>query len=190
MKNNIFKGELVRWNEGKGFGFISSKELNKDIFIHISSLKRMKRRPIVGDIIYFKEHIGSDGKVKAIDASIEGAELMKNTVRKKRNLKKNNNNFSSLIYFSIFIAIGVFAYSKGTETTPQIITKAPSIGSTALVNFTSGSKATERYSCQGKIYCSEMTSCAEATFYQNNCPGTKMDGDRDGIPCESQWCSW
>ncbi|MCI5222285.1 MAG: hypothetical protein D3924_06325 [Candidatus Electrothrix sp. AR4] len=33
-----------------------------------------------------------------------------------------------------------------------------------------------------------MTSCEEATFYQRNCPGTKMDGDRDGVPCEKQWC--
>ena len=43
---------------------------------------------------------------------------------------------------------------------------------------------------KGKIYCSEMTSCGEAKFYQRNCPGTKMDGDGDGIPCESQWCGW
>jgi hypothetical protein len=46
----------------------------------------------------------------------------------------------------------------------------------------------ENYTCSGKVYCSEMTSCEEALFYQRNCPNTKMDGDRDGIPCESQWC--
>ncbi|WP_374012942.1 excalibur calcium-binding domain-containing protein [Pseudoxanthomonas koreensis] len=22
-----------------------------------------------------------------------------------------------------------------------------------------------------------------------HCPGTKMDGDNDGVPCETQWCS-
>jgi hypothetical protein len=46
----------------------------------------------------------------------------------------------------------------------------------------------ERYSCQGKVSCSQMTSCEEAEFYQDNCPNTKMDGDNDGIPCEKQWC--
>lgn len=45
-----------------------------------------------------------------------------------------------------------------------------------------------KFSCQGKKHCSEMTSCAEATFYIRNCPGTKMDGDHDGVPCEKQWC--
>lgn len=46
------------------------------------------------------------------------------------------------------------------------------------------------YQCKGKVYCSEMTSCAEATFYLRNCPGTKMDGDNDGVPCEKQWCGY
>ncbi|NOS94018.1 MAG: hypothetical protein HOP30_19035 [Cyclobacteriaceae bacterium] len=34
-----------------------------------------------------------------------------------------------------------------------------------------------------------MTSCKEAMFYQENCSGTRMDGDNDGIPCEQQWCN-
>ncbi|MGB5407725.1 MAG: excalibur calcium-binding domain-containing protein [Thiogranum sp.] len=42
----------------------------------------------------------------------------------------------------------------------------------------------------GKTHCSQMSSCKEAKFYLNNCPGTKMDGDGDGVPCESQWCSF
>jgi hypothetical protein len=46
-----------------------------------------------------------------------------------------------------------------------------------------------RFACDGRTYCSQMHSCEEATFFLKNCPGTKMDGDHDGIPCESQWCS-
>jgi hypothetical protein len=53
--------------------------------------------------------------------------------------------------------------------------------------FTTQSQQRE-YKCEGKIYCSEMTSCEEAKFYLKNCPGVKIDGDGDGIPCESQWC--
>ena len=46
-----------------------------------------------------------------------------------------------------------------------------------------------RFKCDGRIHCSQMTSCAEATYFLKNCPGTKMDGDNDGIPCEQQWCN-
>ncbi len=44
------------------------------------------------------------------------------------------------------------------------------------------------FSCQGKTYCSQMLSCEEAQFYLAYCPSVKIDGDRDGIPCESQLC--
>ena len=44
------------------------------------------------------------------------------------------------------------------------------------------------FKCDGRTHCSQMTSCAEATYFLRNCPDTKMDGDHDGIPCEQQWC--
>ena len=44
------------------------------------------------------------------------------------------------------------------------------------------------FKCDGRTYCSQMTSCEEATFFLRNCPGVKMDGNNDGIPCEKQWC--
>ena len=28
----------------------------------------------------------------------------------------------------------------------------------------------------------QMASCGEASFYQQHCPDTKMDGDGDGVP--------
>jgi hypothetical protein len=44
------------------------------------------------------------------------------------------------------------------------------------------------YRCDGRRYCSQMSSCAEAKFFLANCPGVEMDGDKDGIPCEQQYC--
>ena len=44
------------------------------------------------------------------------------------------------------------------------------------------------YECDGRTYCSQMTSCEEAEFFLANCPGVKMDGGDDGVPCERQWC--
>ncbi len=44
------------------------------------------------------------------------------------------------------------------------------------------------FTCDGRKHCSQMTSCAEATYFIQHCPNTKMDGNNDGIPCEQQWC--
>ena len=42
--------------------------------------------------------------------------------------------------------------------------------------------------CDGRTRCSQMRSCAEATWFLKHCPGVEMDGDGDGVPCERQWC--
>ncbi|NOT17108.1 MAG: excalibur calcium-binding domain-containing protein [Sulfuriferula sp.] len=44
------------------------------------------------------------------------------------------------------------------------------------------------FRCDGRQHCGQMTSCAEAQYFLSNCPNVKMDGDRDNIPCEEQWC--
>ena len=39
--------------------------------------------------------------------------------------------------------------------------------------------------CKNKTTCRQMQNCDEAKFYLRNCGLTRIDGDKDGIPCES-----
>ena len=55
--------------------------------------------------------------------------------------------------------------------------------------LTQSNQHSASFVCDGRVRCPQMTSCAEATYFLEHCPGTKMDGDRDGIPCEDQWCN-
>jgi hypothetical protein len=48
----------------------------------------------------------------------------------------------------------------------------------------------EHFQCQGKVWCTQMSSYEEAVYYIRNCQGTNMDGDGDGIPCEQQFNKW
>jgi len=52
-----------------------------------------------------------------------------------------------------------------------------------------GSASRSRFTCDGRVYCSQMKSCDEAKYFVEHCPNVKMDGNHDGIPCEKQWCS-
>ena len=80
------------------------------------------------------------------------------------------------------LIVGAVAwYSKKHEAADPLPSRGPG-NDLLLVERPAG------FRCEGKTRCSQMSSCEEATFYLQNCPGTEMDGDRDGIPCESQHC--
>ena len=59
--------------------------------------------------------------------------------------------------------------------------KAP----TASASSAPAATATGGFSCGGKRYCREMTSCEEAKFYLNTCSVGSLDGNKDGVPCET-----
>lgn len=46
------------------------------------------------------------------------------------------------------------------------------------------------FRCDGRQHCSQMTSRAEAEYFVRHCPDTRMDGDRDGVPCENDSRFW
>ena len=41
------------------------------------------------------------------------------------------------------------------------------------------------FQCESKTTCRQMQNCAEARYYLINCGLTRLDGDKDGVPCES-----
>jgi micrococcal nuclease len=54
--------------------------------------------------------------------------------------------------------------------------------------LTKPASSSTRFACGGRTHCRHMRSCDEAKYFLKNCPNMKIDGDRDGIPCETQWC--
>lgn len=80
--------------------------------------------------------------------------------------------------------LGLWADNACPTTTPQ-----PSPTSTGTSGDSSGTTGTSGsssgYTCAGKTKCGEMVSCAEAEFYLNSCGVSRLDGDKDGVPCES-----
>lgn len=89
------------------------------------------------------------------------------------------------------LVIAAFAYMNGGVS--SVTAKAPELTKLKLSEPVSSSFADprlseKRFSCDGRKYCSQMTSCEEATYFVRHCPNTKMDGNNDGVPCERQWC--
>lgn len=204
------RGVLVRWNDEKGFGFIQpEKNAAQDVFIHISVLKKMARKPIVGDSILFQTEVQNDGKRKAVIASIEGVAVVaaSATTRSHSHIQSRNENFNNknkahyhsprkssfntIIPLLIIVAIVIFGFKQYQEfNEAPAIDEVPVLTNEDTQPMPMYETATPRFQCEaGKTHCSHMSSCAEATFYIQHCPNTQMDGNGDGIPCERQWCS-
>lgn len=47
MKPLLSKGKITTWKDDRGFGFIKPDNGGKEVFLHISAIKRAGRRPIV-----------------------------------------------------------------------------------------------------------------------------------------------
>ncbi len=153
------KGEIVRWIDDRGFGFINSDDYQDDVFVHISKFKKGYRRPQIGDKVEFQVEV-SNNKTNAHNVSLLGVEPIKST---------SSTSILSVVLVGLALsAFGYFVFEK-LFTTPEY----ENMG----------------FVCEDKTYCSQMTSCNEAKFYLANCPNVKIDGNRDGVPCEIQWCT-
>lgn len=178
---NIVKGKLQRWDDEKGFGFIQPETGGKLVFMHISALRNSGRRPKVGDMIFYQLFTMRDGKLRAINARIEGvAERNSNKLTWKK-------IFLTLLKTAIYIGIAIMFVKTLLSDIEQRRHREMMTDGMRFQNNTPP-QSNKTYRCDGRTSCSQMSSCEEATFFLRNCPNTQMDGDHDGIPCERSLC--
>jgi hypothetical protein len=93
----------------------------------------------------------------------------------------------------IILVLGVLAwqawgaYQSRSGAVEGVVDSEHSV-TAQLLDQEAASDRRSPFQCDGRIHCSQMTSCEEAEFFLANCPGVKMDGGGDGVPCERQWC--
>ncbi|WP_306294399.1 excalibur calcium-binding domain-containing protein [Shewanella sp. Scap07] len=183
----IEQGKLVRWHDDKGFGFIKPQHSDsQDVFIHISALKHMARKPVIGDVISYQITQQADGKSRACNANIVGVARRQTKPGRRRHTPQRSPilRWLPMLLILALIVIGMDRPLNKPEPEPQIPV------SQQFHNSADTSSNLPAFRCEtGKQHCSQMRSCEEAMFYIKHCPNTKMDGDKDGIPCERQWCN-
>jgi hypothetical protein len=89
--------------------------------------------------------------------------------------------------FGLLTIIASVYMNEGVTLPSSVRSSLASIGNSTSV-ISRGDSSTiqnQKFTCDGRQYCSQMRSRAEAEFFVRNCPNTKMDGDRDGVPCEN-----
>jgi cold shock CspA family protein len=175
------EGTLAKWNDDRGFGFITPTQGGPEVFAHVSAFPRDGQRPRLGERVTFEIGIGKDGKQQAKNILCPTRPTEK-PYRLSEPPKRPHKSglLGRLIPLGFVVALGAYAYNEYTHrVAPQTAYETPS----------RETKASSRFHCDGRTDCSQMTSCAEAEFFLENCPNVEMDGNHDGEPCEQQWCN-
>ena len=163
---------------------LSKCHSGQDLFVHISDYPKRGGQPKIGEPVSFEVALNKDGKKKAVRVQRPGGEP---TVARRAPPRASVRQGTSLLGRLVgVVLIGMLLAAGYKFLAPKF--NASSVESATLAS-TPGAASPGRFSCDGRTYCSQMTSCAEATYFLRNCPNTQMDGDGDGVPCESQWCT-
>jgi cold shock CspA family protein len=181
-------GILKSWNDERGFGFIAPKRGGAKIFVHASAMPRDGMRPTVGESLTYELGRGRDGRPQAMNV-LRPTIGQPNAERQRRREPRSSKLPIAMPLISLLIASSfvVFGYRQYNQHAAQARGRQG-----AMPTGTSAGAAqttTVNFRCDGRTYCSQMTSCAEAKFFLKNCSGAKMDGNNDGVPCEQQWCT-
>lgn len=174
-------GALTKWNDDRGFGFISPAQGSGEIFVHISAFPKDGKRPQLNELISYETETHTDGKLRAVRVMRPGRRTTSSQPRSRSRREAKRPSRGRAFVLLAIASIGVYGYSRLTG--PAVPTSAAEPG-TLIRSATS----VPNFKCDGRTMCSQMTSCAEARYFLQHCPGTKMDGDNDGDPCERQWC--
>jgi cold shock CspA family protein len=187
-------GILISWNDDRGFGFIEPKHGGAKVFTHISALPNDGSRPTVGETLTYELGRGANGQTQATKAYRNAiGPPSAQTRNAKRAPPRTGSVLSKLIVLALLGALGAYGYKQFQQKTVGFSSETQSQSQSQPLArepqkepITGG--AAQRFSCDGRTHCSQMTSCSEAAYFLKNCPDTKMDGNNDGIPCEQQWC--
>ena len=174
------QGKIVEWNDARGFGFVVQNGGDERTFAHISDFDNRRVRPAIGQVITYTL-VQERGRPKA--TAIRHAGAVAASLQRHGNPRNHRRSGSPWLGAALLIALVAGAYWYHSQDRERRIGNER-----AHMAAAAGEKSpqVQRFQCTGKKHCSQMNSCAEARFYIQECPDTRMDGDGDGQPCEDR----
>ncbi|WCH28290.1 cold shock domain-containing protein [Aeromonas salmonicida] len=191
------------------------EQQGSELFVHISALQSDGSRPNVGERVSYQLGTGKDDKPRAVQVFFPdrplsladgfnppsasprlGRETSTRSPQpasprpgsRPRPAYRHKSSWRGKV-IPLLLVVGLFSlYSLFSTDSVVPLPVSSFIGDEGSASRSTPQTSARRYQCDGREYCSQMTSCEEATWFLRHCPNTKMDGEGDGVPCERQWC--
>ena len=89
-----YQGKIIKWYDDKGFGFIRAAADSKDVFLHISQIHRLNKRPEINELVTYEITKDEKGRFRAVNVAYLLAQ---------ENSKKQDSSTSFSFIFLAFI---------------------------------------------------------------------------------------
>lgn len=102
------QGKITRWDDDKGFGFITWPGDQSTVFVHIKAFSGTHRRPELGTIVTYEKVEGRNGKTSA-----EKVRFLDQPQRQIKPVTKYKDNSFAVLFAAIYVCLlFVAAYSN------------------------------------------------------------------------------
>lgn len=68
-----YQGKIIKWYDDKGFGFIRATQDSKDVFLHISDIHKLKKRPEINESVIYEIAKDEKGRFRAVNVAYPSA---------------------------------------------------------------------------------------------------------------------
>ncbi|WP_295975938.1 excalibur calcium-binding domain-containing protein [uncultured Xanthomonas sp.] len=177
-------GTLIQWNEERGCGRVRLAHRETEAEVQRAAFPADGVPPRVGELISFDLEHDAQGRPRAMRVMRPGrapASPARAAPRPRRGLWLGVLMLLAVLAIAAYVALRFVA-------APQASPAAPSAPVSSAPTAPTAPTTAPAFHCDGRTHCAQMTSCDEAVYFLQHCPGVEMDGNHDGVPCERQWC--
>lgn len=146
-----YQGKITKWKDDQGFGFITPRSGDKDIFVHIKSFSNRQRRPAANESVTFELKIDTKDRLCAENVMFVGEQIQSKTSSKEGEsfpilviiflglllalvfIGKLPIDVLLLYFIASIITFGVYAWDKSAAKNDQWRTRESTLHFFALI---------------------------------------------------------
>jgi uncharacterized membrane protein YsdA (DUF1294 family)/cold shock CspA family protein len=103
-----YQGKIIKWHDDKGYGFVRATSDSKDVYLHISDIRRLNKRPEINELVSYELMKDDIGRFRATNVAYQTSSTSVKSIDKPTKL-----NSAFLIFILIFFTLVIERTLKG-----------------------------------------------------------------------------